>query len=51
MPSTDSRPRVGRRSPVTRFMSVVFPEPFGPTRLVIPGPIDRVIRLTPNTSP
>ncbi len=32
-------------------MSVVLPEPLGPTRLVIPGGSDKVTRLTPSTSP
>ena len=41
MPSTRISPCVGRISPVIRFMSVVLPEPFGPTRLVMPGGIDR----------
>ena len=31
------RPRDGRMSPVIRFISVVLPDPFGPTRLVMPG--------------
>ena len=34
-----------------RFMRVVLPDPFGPTRLVMPGGIDRWTRLTPSTSP
>ena len=32
-------PRVGRSSPVIRFINVDFPAPFGPTRLVMPGAI------------
>ena len=51
MPSTLMRPRVGRISPVIRFISVVLPEPFGPTRLVMPGGMERLTRLTPSTSP
>ena len=39
MPSTVISPWVGRISPVMRFISVVFPDPLGPTRLVIPGGI------------
>ena len=41
-PSTRTSPHVGRIKPVIRFISVVLPEPFGPTRLVIPGGIDKV---------
>jgi hypothetical protein len=37
--------------PVMRFMSVVLPEPFGPTRLVIPDGMFSVTRFTPSTSP
>ena len=44
-------PWSGWMSPVIRFISVVLPEPFGPTRLVIPGGMFRVTRLTPSTSP
>jgi len=51
IPRTVTRPFVGRRRPVIRFMRVVLPEPFGPTRLVMPGPMDRLTRLTPSTSP
>ena len=47
----DAFPRLGRSKPVMRFMSVVFPEPFGPTRLVIPVAIARSTRFTPSTSP
>jgi hypothetical protein len=50
-PSTEMEPRLGRISPVIRFISVVFPEPFGPTRLVMPGPMERFTRFTPSTSP
>ena len=31
------RPRVGCNKPVIKFMNVDLPDPFGPTRLVIPG--------------
>ncbi len=51
MPRTRISPRVGRISPVIRFISVVLPEPLGPTRLVMPGGMERVTRLTPRTSP
>ena len=37
--------------PVIRFMSVVLPEPFGPTRLVMPGGMVRLTLLMPSTSP
>ena len=50
-PEHRTLPRVGRSSPVIRFISVVLPEPFGPTRPVIPGSIARSTRLTPSTSP
>src|ERR1017187_7497295 len=43
MPSTSIVPREGRMRPAIRFMSVVLPEPFGPTRLVMPGGMERVI--------
>ena len=49
--NTESIPRVGRTKPVIRFISVVLPDPLGPTRLVIPGGIDSVTRFTPSTSP
>ncbi|MEJ7708540.1 MAG: hypothetical protein WKF84_01455 [Pyrinomonadaceae bacterium] len=51
MPSTLRLPRVGLRSPVIKFISVVLPDPFGPTRLVMPGVIDKLILLTPRISP
>ena len=51
MPSTLMAPREGRIRPVIRFMSVVLPEPLGPTRLVMPGGMERFTRLTPSTSP
>src|ERR1039457_4587871 len=51
MPSTSIVPREGRMRPAIRFMSVVLPEPFGPTRLVMPGGMERFTRLTPSTSP
>ena len=45
------RPLSGWIRPVIRFMSVVLPDPFGPTRLVMPGGMLNVTRLTPSTSP
>ena len=36
-PARETVPRVGCTRPVIRFISVVLPEPFGPTRLVMPG--------------
>ena len=44
-------PWSGKIRPVIRFISVVLPEPFGPTRLVIPGGMFSVTRFTPSTSP
>ena len=38
----DMEPREGRIRPVIRFISVVLPEPLGPTRLVMPGGMDEV---------
>jgi hypothetical protein len=51
MPRIEMLPWSGKISPVIRFMSVVLPEPFGPTRLVIPGGMFNVTRFTPSTSP
>jgi hypothetical protein len=51
MPSTRISPWLGRISPVMRFIRVVLPEPFGPTRLVMPGGIARLTLLMPRTSP
>ena len=51
MPQTVTRPRDGRRSPAIMFISVVLPEPLGPTRLVTPGGMERFTRLTPRVSP
>jgi hypothetical protein len=50
-PRTEIWPRVGWMSPVSRFISVVLPEPLGPTKLVMPGGSDSVTRFTPSTSP
>ena len=51
MPRTTMRPLSGWIRPVARFISVVLPEPFGPTRLVMPGGMFSVTRFTPSTSP
>jgi hypothetical protein len=51
IPRMRMRPWSGWMSPVIRFMSVVLPEPFGPTRLVMPGGMFSVTRFTPSTSP
>jgi len=50
MPQTVTRPREGRRRPAIMFISVVLPDPLGPTRLVTPGGIVRFTRLTPRIS-
>src|ERR1700749_5164174 len=36
-PRTEISPRDGCTSPVIRFISVVLPDPFGPTSVVTPG--------------
>ena len=51
IPRMKMLPWSGKSSPVIRFISVVLPEPFGPTRLVIPGGMFSVTRFTPSTSP
>ena len=51
IPRTRMRPWSGKISPVIMFISVVLPEPFGPTRLVMPGGMFNVTRFTPSTSP
>ena len=51
IPRTLMSPRVGWIRPVIKFISVVLPEPFGPTRLVMPGAMVRLTRLTPRISP
>ena len=45
MPRILISPRVGRNRPASRFISVLLPDPFGPTRLVIPGSIVRSTRV------
>ena len=44
-------PCEGLIRPVSKFISVVLPEPLGPTRLVIPGPREKLTLFTPSTSP
>ena len=44
-------PWSGKIRPVIKFISVVLPAPFGPTRLVMPGGMFNVTRFTPSTSP
>src|SRR6266853_5743387 len=44
-------PCEGLIRPVNKFISVVLPEPLGPTRLVMPGFREKLTLFTPRTSP